>query len=176
MESLDDFELIPSDDPDLDPNVDLDAAAASVLADPITPIDEEAPAPYGMTWVFDFEEGRFVRSGSSPAEARGLLALEQWLLMMLHTARYSHPVVSDAFGIEDPALGIGETRVAEMLSDWETQIREGALVHDRVAEVTDFEASYDPTQGELTIENFSVVTDDDESLTIADLRLSTGAI
>jgi hypothetical protein len=174
MSTLDDFELIPADDPDLDATVALDAAAASVLGD-IEPAAEDAPEPYGMTWIFDFELGRFVRSGSSPAEARGLLALEQWLLMMLHTARYAHPVFSDAFGVEDPSLGIGETRVAEMLDDWETQIREGALVHDRVAEVTEFEAAYDPTQGVLTIINFSVVTDDDETVTIADLQITTGA-
>jgi hypothetical protein len=48
-------------------------------------------------------------------------------------------------------------------------------VHDRVAEVTEFEAAYDPTQGVLTIINFSVVTDDDETVTIADLQITTGA-
>jgi hypothetical protein len=118
--------------------------------------------------------GSFARAARQPKRA-ACSRLEQWLLMMLHTARYAHPVFSDAFGVEDPSLGIGETRVAEMLDDWETQIREGALVHDRVAEVTEFEAAYDPTQGVLTIINFSVVTDDDETVTIADLQITTGA-
>lgn len=169
------FELLPADDDDIPADLALDAAATSAIAvdDPAAPLDEEQPEPFGMSWEFDYERGRFKRAGAAPAEVRGLDALKQRCLMALHTARFAHPVFTDAFGMEDPEDLIGEVHVEDRIGDYERRVREALLALDeRISDVTDFSASYDPTVGVLTIDKFSVITDEDEQLSLAGVIIS----
>lgn len=171
---LDAFELLPADDPATDPANDLAAAEASVLSDPPLPEAEDPPLPFGRSWVFDFERGRFVRQGQSPAETTGLGALAQWCQMAVRTARYAHAVFSDDFGVEDPDLVIGEVRVDELIGEFEQQVREALLVHERIADVTEFDATYDPTTGTLSV-TFTIVTDEDDELAIGNVQVQRSA-
>lgn len=167
------FELLPSDDETLSPADELAASAAGAVAEAgeITPEADPAPAPFGRTWVFDFETGRFVRSGTSPLPTTGFGALEQWILMAVHTARFAHSVFSDDFGMEEPEKGIGELRSGEMIADYEQRLREAVLVHDRVTALENFTASYNPIEGVLTITYFEVVTDEGEVIPMTDITL-----
>jgi hypothetical protein len=71
--STDGFSLLPFDDEELTPEADIEAAAAGALADPEAPapVEEAAPEPFGRTPLFDFERGRFVRQGTTPAGVTG---------------------------------------------------------------------------------------------------------
>lgn len=171
------LELLPSDDEGLSPADELTAAIAGAIAEPnaIVPQAEDAPTPFGRTWVFDFEEGRFVRSGSSPAPTAGFGAVQQWVLMAMHSARYAHSVFSDNFGMEQPEQGIGEMIGAEVISDFEQHLREAVLVHERITALDKFKASIDPTTGDLTISYFEVVTDEDEVISFSDITLGEAA-
>jgi hypothetical protein len=168
-----DFELLPADDEGLSPADELAASVAGAVAEPgaVQPDANPAPAPFGKTWVFDFETGRFVRAGASPVPTNGFGALQQWVLMAVHSARYAHSVFTDEFGMESPDDGIGELRSAEMVSDYEQRLREAVLVHDRVTALQNFAASYNPIEGVLYISYFEVVTDEEEVVPSGDITL-----
>lgn len=168
-----DFELLPADDEGLSPARGLQASIAGAVAEPgaIIPEPTDAPTPFGRSWAFDFEKGRFIRAGSSPIPTAGFASLQQWILMMAHSARYAHRVFSDDFGIEHPTDGIGELRAAELVSDYEQRLREGLLVHERVTGLENFDAAYDPSTGVLTIAYFEVVTDEEEVVPVQDVTL-----
>lgn len=167
------FELLPSDDEGLSPTAARAAAVAGAVAEPgaIVPEPDVGPEPIGRSWLFDFEAGRFVRAGSSPLPAHGLAALEQWVLMAAHAARYAHSVFTDEFGMEHPDGGIGELGTAAMISDYEQRLREAILVHDRITALQDFRASYNPIEGVLSIAYFEVVTDEEDVVPLADVTL-----
>lgn len=173
-----DFELIPADDEGLSPAAELEASIAGAVAEPgaVVPLAEEAPVPFGRSWVFDFETGQFVRSGTSPTPTTGFGALEQWVLMAAHAARYAHAVFSDDFGMEEPESGIGELRTAEMVSDYEQRLREAVLLHDRITALQNFTASYDPSVGVLTISYFEIVTDEEEVVPLTDITLGRSEV
>jgi hypothetical protein len=169
-----DFELLPADDEGLSPSEELAASIAGAVAEPgaVVPEADEAPRPFGRSWAFDFEKGTFIRSGSSPTPVNGISSLIQWVLMTLHSARYAHRVFSDEFGMERPDDGIGELRTAEMVSDFEQRFREAVLVHDRITALENFEATYDPTQGVLTITYFEIVTDEADNVPVTDITVA----
>jgi len=170
-----DFELLPSDDEGLSPAEELQAAIAGAVAEPgaIIPQAEEAPRPLGRTWIFDFEAGRFVRSGGSPAPTSGFGAVQQWVLMAAHTARYAHKVFSDEFGMERPEEGVGELSGTEIVSDYEQHLREAVLVHDRITALDKFVAAVDPLSGDLVISYFEIVTDEEEVVAFSDITMAS---
>lgn len=172
-----DFELLPSDDEGLSPAEELQAAIAGAVAEPgaVIPQAEEAPRPLGRTWVFDFEAGRFVRSGGSPAPTSGFGAVQQWVLMAAHTARYAHKVFSDEFGMERPEEGVGELSGTEIVSDYEQHLREAVLVHDRITALDKFVAAVDPLSGDLIITYFEIVTDEEEVISFSNITLGEAA-
>lgn len=170
------FSLVPADDPQVSPDDDLAAAVAGALAVSSTtvPVTPDAPIPFGRTWTFDFEAGQFIRRGNSPTESTGFDALAQWCLMAIHSARYAHPVFSDDFGMEEPDSLIGEFALGEALADWQASLVDALLVHDRITSVENFDLTWDPAAGVLTINNFDVVTDTDARVTVSDVTLRAG--
>lgn len=171
-ESLD-FTLIPADDEGLSPAQELEASIAGAVAEPaaIEPQAAQEPAPFGRSWAFDFEERRFVRSTGSPLGVSGLEALHQWVLMVVHSARFAHRVFSEQFGMEHPERDIGQLRAAEMVSDYGQRLREAVLVHDRITALQNFRAHFDPVEGALRIDYFEIVTDEDEVVQVGDVTL-----
>lgn len=170
------FELLPADDdPQLPPDVALDAAAASAAADPsLQPVVEDPPEPFGRTPLFDFEAGRFVRRGGSPVWVTGFEALKQRVLMAILSARYAHSVFSDEFGAEGLNGLLG--RLDEQVTDDARQIiRDAVLVLDRVVDVT-LTPSFDPLSGILSIPDLTVVTDEDVELPFSDLNLNLATV
>lgn len=168
------FELLPADDDRSLPEEDLDAAAASALADADDPTEEEeVPQPFGFSWYFDFSTGQFARNGTSPARVSGLDALAQVCMMALRSARFAHAVFSENFGMEDPEDVIGETQVDELSGDYEERVREALLVIDRVSAV-EVTADFDPVQGVLFLSNLTVTTDDDAVVALDDMNLERG--
>lgn len=168
------FELLPADDDRSSPAEDLDAAAASSLADPDEPVEEDdVPQPFGFSWFFDFELGRFRRYGTAPARVSGLDALAQVCMMALRSARFGHTVFSDEFGMEDPEDIIGEVEVDDLSGDYEDRVREALLVIDRVSAV-ELGTDWDAVQGILFITDLTVTTDNDAVLALGDLTLERG--
>jgi hypothetical protein len=174
-QGFDDFGLVPSDESeDFDAEAALNAAEASALAgDQAVPEDEEPPLPLGASWAFDWGAGRFLRRGTSPARVTGELALIEWCMMALNSARGAHPVFSGEFGITEPQLGIGLAGEAarEAADDYRVAASDALLVHDRIAGV-EMDVAYDPVQGVYVVSNLTVTTDDDDSLTLNDLVIA----
>jgi hypothetical protein len=181
MESLDEFpgpdeglELVPTDERESTPEEDLDAAAQAALEDPFTEDEEDAaPLPYGRTWSFDYARQRFVRNGGRPAEAREQASLIEWCSLAIRTARGAHPIFTDDYGMERPDDPVGDVEAGEAISDYEERIREALTQHDRVTDVQDLEADYDPATGVLTVSDFLVVTDEEEPVRFGALTLAT---
>lgn len=169
-----DFELLPQHDDDaLTPEQELDAAEAAAIEPPLSeevPEEEDVPDPPGRSWAFDHDRRRMVRSGSSPAETRGLDTLAQRCLMAVHTARFAHPVFSDEFGMESPDDLRGETVEAEDVADWEERLREALLAVEGVSEVEFDLVEYDRDTGDV-LTSFTVTSDDGATLPFDDLAL-----
>lgn len=163
------FPLVPTEE-GLSAEQDLEAAAASALAPPEAEA-EAIPAPYGRSWSFDFVERHMVRRGGSPAEVEGVGALIQWCLMAVYSVRYAHAVFSDNFGIEQPYDLIGLADPTPYVLDFERRLRAALTVHDRIVDVQNYKARYDPAQGVLTIEHFEVVTDEEQVIPLGGLAL-----
>lgn len=160
------MELIPADDAEVTADEELAVAVESALAPEFEPIPTAQPTPLGSTWLFDFEAGRFVMRGADAARVTGAEALAVWCQTAIHTARYAHGIFSDQFGMERAGDPIGEAHVAPLIRDYEDRLRRALTVHERIADVTDFEADYDPATGILTIHQFDVVLDDETVYTI----------
>lgn len=167
------FSLIPADDPQSTPDQDLSAAITGALSAPLStiPVTPEPEQPLGRTWIFDFEAGQFARAGGSPAETNGLGAVEQWCQMAIKSARFAHPVFSQEFGMEEPDSIIGEFALGEALAEWEANLIEALLVHERITTVENFDLLWDPSTGILTINSFDVITDEDEAFTVNQITL-----
>lgn len=159
-------ELLPADDPGSSAEADVEAAVASALAPDYASLPGSGPQPIGTTWLFDFEAGQMVRRGLAPAEARGLESVRIWVLTAMHTARWSSGLFSDAFGIEEPDDLLGDVDPFPALRRYEDRLRGALTVHDRITDVTDFVADFDPATGVITIENFDVVLDDQARLSL----------
>jgi hypothetical protein len=169
------FELLPADDEGSAPADDLAAAAASALEDPGAPVlSSEPPAdPSGYTWPFDFEQGRFVRYGQSPARVTGVEAIKQRCLMAVYSARYAHPIFSDEFGVEQPQRGIGSVgpEAREAADDWRAALRDALLVFDDVTDVQ-VTPSYDPIEGVIILSDLVVTTNEEVELSFSDIRIT----
>lgn len=159
-------ELLPADDAGSTPEADVEAAIASALAPDYASLPGTGPEPIGFTWRFNFEKGEFDRRGTAPAEAHGLDSIEVWVLTVMHTARWAHGIFSDAFGIEEPHSMIGDVDPRPALRRYEENLRAAVTVHNRITDMTDFVADFDPATGLINIENFEVVLDDQARLSL----------
>jgi hypothetical protein len=147
------YDLLPPDSGTISPDIALDAALSPVV-DYSTPSIE----PFGKGWQFDFVAGQFVRSGASAAEAYDLANLRVWIEKTLRTAKFAHPIYSDSYGMEDPFLLIGYPSQSELIGDYQQQIVEALLVHDRIIGVQDFAYQQQALDDALYV-SFSVVLD-----------------
>lgn len=167
------FELLPADDEGSTPEDDLEAAVAGALEDPAAPVADEAeqPEPFGYTWAFDFDAGRFLRHGQAPARVTGLAAVEQRCMMALNTARYAHPIFSDEFGVEDPQHGLGTVgpEAREAADDWRGKTRDALMVFDDVTDVQ-VDPQYDPIEGAIYLRDL-VVTTNEQVISFPDIRI-----
>jgi hypothetical protein len=163
-EDLGGLELLPADDEGLAPEEDLAAAVAGALEDLPPEAVEAAPEPFGRTWLWDRQAGRFVRDGISPKEVRGRDALAQWCDAAMHTALGAHPIFDAEFGMEEPEDVIGQAAdVDEYASDWAERLRDALQQHDRVTSVENVEVIYDPDAGVVYVTKLDVLTDEEET-------------
>lgn len=167
------LELIPSGDEDLVSADDqLLAAEASLLDDPFATPTEAPPIPFGRSWAFDRTTGRYMRSGTAPLEVRGVGALREWIYNALATAQGRHEVFSDEFGIEDPDDWIGLVDPTDALSTFEPRARDALRQHDRIEDLDEVNASFDPTTGTITVNNFLVITDQADAVPLDNIELT----
>lgn len=160
-EELEALELLPADDEGIEPEDDLAAAEASALDDEPEEAPEDVVEPFGSSWHFNFETGRFYRSGLEPKRVSGRDALAVWCDTVMHTARWAHPIFSAEFGMEEPEDIIGEaTDAAVIASDWLARLREALMVHDRIVGVEHIDAHYHPDEGILHVHELTVITDE----------------
>lgn len=169
------FELLPIDDPEVPAEDALNAAMADALGDDtgLAAVETAGPEPFGSTWAFDWEQGRYKRHGGRPVRVTGLAALREWCMMAVNSTRFAHVVFTDRFGIDDPLEGIG-TGLGEdddLPADYEEKIRNALLIHDRIVDVTDFDIEWNPVEGVLYIHYFRVVTDEADELPFSDIQL-----
>lgn len=155
------FELLPEED-ELTPDEDVAAAVASALAPDFPAIPGAPRTPLGRSWAFDWERGRFIRRGRSPAEVRGVEALKQWILMTVHSAQFAHAVFSDDFGVERAEEPMGEPAEA---GDLARRITRALLRHDRITAVENVIVG-DPVLGEVRWKKLDVILDDESRETI----------
>jgi hypothetical protein len=174
--SFNDYSVTPADDPQSTSQADLDAAAAGALAsqDAVVPVDPEPVQPFGSSWLFDWANGQFVRVGQSPMPVSEVNALAEWAQMAIRTGRYAHPVFSDEFGVDEPDSVVGEFARGEALADWQRELVEALMVHDRVTSVENVTLDWDPTTGILTVLSLDIVTDEDTTVTVSDVTLQAG--
>lgn len=171
-DDVSDLPLIPEDS--ISPDDAVDAAAASRLDSGDLSLVEDPPEPFGKTPLFDFDKGRFVLAGGSPVYVSGLHAVEQWCLMVIHSARYAHAVFSDDFGMEDPDSPLGEAAdVDAAISDWGVRLEDALLVHDRITALENFTAHAEDDV--IFIDSFEVVTDEGDRLDLSGTTLEVGA-
>lgn len=168
--------LTPINDPVVTPADDLAAAGAGAVAVPTSqiPVSDPPPEPFGYTWVFDWDLGQFIGTGDSPAITTKYGALGEWCEMAIHAYRYANPVFSDAFGMDEPDSLIGEFALGEALGDWQQALIEALMVHERITSVGDFDMTWDAAEGVLTINSFTVTTDEDQTVTVSDVTLKAG--
>jgi hypothetical protein len=127
---------------------------------------EETTVPFGMSWAFDFEAGTFVRNGAGALRVYGEDALVAWCLMAVNSTRFVHPVFSEAFGVESVDDLIGSVMAAELASEYEARLRDALLVHDRIVAVEDVEIAYDNAADVFYVLTFTVVTDEEERVSV----------
>lgn len=169
-----DYPLLPTDDEVIPADEDVASAVAAALQEP-APVAGEPPEAYGSTWQLDFLTNRFRRHGDAPIRISGIAGLGVWCEMAIRTARFAHSVFSDDFGMDRPEDIIGHVDIGELVGDYEARIREALLVHDRIVDVTGFDADYSADTGVLTIRTFEIVTDDQRRVPVGPLRLESGA-
>lgn len=166
------FGLLPTDDMPLSPEEELDNAVAARLEDVHAIADRPvAPIPFGRSWNWDWDRGRFHRVGSAPAEVREHKSLYEWILNALHTAAGHHPTLPDSFGIEDPGAMFGEVDPSLAMSDWEREVEVALLAHDRIKAVDSIELEWDPTAGIVYLTRMDVITDEGEAVALLDIPI-----
>jgi hypothetical protein len=156
------FSLIPLEE-GADPEAVLDAAEASVLDEPFAAAEaDDPPIPFGRSWAFDYDHGRFIRSAGAPAETRDVATLVEYVNAAMRTAAGVHPIFPPEFGIESPEDFLGGVDPTEALSDFEDRLRTALLAHDRIQDVREFEADVDFAKGIITVTNLLIVTDQED--------------
>jgi hypothetical protein len=168
------FELLPIEDEDLVAAADqLAAAEASILDNPFdTSPAAPAPIPMGRSWLWDPEAERYARLGTSPIEVRGVDALRQWIYAALQTAQGAHSILPPTFGMENPEDWIGVVDPTDALSTFEPRANDALIQHDRIEELDDLSATYDPDEGVISIEDLVVITDENEAVPLTEVDLT----
>jgi hypothetical protein len=153
------FTLLPPDPGIISPDLALEAALA-----PVVDLQPPPVAPLGRGWAFDFTINEFLLHGSAPAEVYDTDNLRMWIEKTLRTARYTYPIFSEDYGMADPFAMIGQPFSADLIGDYEEQVLQALLVHDRIVSVENF--SYQQADDALYVQ-FSVVLDGNPVQTLA---------
>lgn len=164
------FELVPPE-PVPSPDEALGTALSQAIPS-IAPVAGVEPIPLGMSWLFDFQAGRFVRAGSSPTPVFALDAVKMWAQMAIRTARYAFAVFTDQFGMDNPDELIGALNVTELLVDFAARAEEALLVHDRITAVEGFNPVWEPAKRAVVIPLFRLVLDDQQRVALTDTRVT----
>jgi hypothetical protein len=135
-------------------------------------VQEEPPHPVGRGWAFDFLKREFVIAPTShgPLETIRIETLRNWIEKCLRTARGTYPIYSDDYGIETPGDFIGGPVSQFPDQVYEDAIREALTAHERITEIDQFEAVYDPMEEWVSV-NFVVVLDDETRFPIQNVVL-----
>lgn len=161
-----DFELVPDDEIDVDPQEVLDDALGEptdTTADPETSVPQKAP--FGKGWGFDFNANRFVTYGAGPAITHEHETLKTWIMKAINTARGAHVIYDEAFGLDDPWADIGYVDDENRQAAYESKIVDTLMEHDRIRMVTDFEFESEEDTGDR-FATFTVITDNDDQIPI----------
>lgn len=165
------FTLVPIDEI-VEPEAALEAAVSSVLEDPYSATEEkDPPIPFGRSWAFDHDHGHFVRSNGSPAEVRGVAALEEYIQAALRTAAGRHAILPPNFGIQRPEDFLGSADPSEALSDFEARARTALTAHDRIEAVERFEAEVNLSLGIIVVTNLLIITDQEEAIPVGPFQI-----
>lgn len=173
----DDFELIPVAAGEvLDADTALDAAEASALDDPLnTTVTTPAVVPFGRTAPFDYATGRFIRLGDGAIPwVSGKAALREWIYASLRTGRGACPLYDDAVGFESPDDFLGRADPSEQMATLEERLRDCVIGHERVRDIDDYEADFDPTTGVIEIEDLTIITDEAEAVVVGNFDTTGG--
>lgn len=176
MGVLDDFELLPADESiGATEEEELNAATASALEDPFAPVivDDDVELPFGYTWAFDWDAGRFTRQGVGPARVSGIAALRERCMMAVNSVRFAHKgIFTTEFGVDKPEHDLGAAGVVAeaAAADWQVALRDALLPLDRVADA-DLTTAYDPLNGVIWVRDLEVTTDEDAVVPFDDFSI-----
>lgn len=164
---LEDYQLLPADDPEIDSEQELEEAFIDPEGDP--EIDAEftppTPIPYGRSWQYDIGKGRCVRYGQRPAEIFSKETLKQWIHFVLNIEAGAHSIFPEDFGMDDPFAWIGQQYSPALEADFQQQVQTALLFHDRIVSVDEFRFFHDDNDTIIYYE-FTVHTDDEEEFII----------
>lgn len=160
--------------PPLGDELTADQALSAVATQPFDPDPAGLPQlddtrPFGMTWAWDWANGRFLRAGSSPVPVWDTNNLRQWIQAALNTARGAHSIYDDQFGM-DMDVDLVNTMAFDVAAQhlYAQAVTEALMTHDRITDVVDWRfyvATNDPDQdGSSTYVDFTVQVDNGESL------------
>lgn len=164
---IDNFTLLPADDPSLTADEELDGAFIDVEGDPAIDVAfaEPLPAPYGRTWQFDIRAGRFVTYGAAPVELHGKESLKQWIDFTLNIAAGAHSIFPREYGMENPYSLIGQEYSPALEAEFQEDVEQALSVHDRIESVGEFLFRHDDNDV-IIYYAFTVRTIDGEELAV----------
>lgn len=172
-----DFELLPADQAEIvDADEALAAAEASALDDPLSATDTESPPiPFGRTPPFDYAKGRFVRLGDGAIPwVTGKDALREWLAASFQTGRGGSPIYSEDIGFENLNDYLGDVDPAEQMATLEERLRDATHAHERVLDIDDYEADFDPKTGVIELTDLTIITDEAEAVMVGNFETTGG--
>lgn len=171
------MELIPADQAEIiDADTALAAAEASALDDPLTATEVTPPAiPFGRTAPFDYATGRFIRTGDGAIPwVSGRAALREWIYAALQTGRGGSPIYPDDYGFEALNNYLGEVDPSEQMATLEDRLRGCIQFHDRIEDLDDYGAEFDPKTGVIELTDFTIITDEAEAVVVGDFDTTGG--
>lgn len=153
-------DLLPADGPDILPDDELAAALGNLRI-----AASNTVVSIGRGWAFDYQVGEFIMRGQSPAEVSDVGQLRMWIEKTVRTARFAHPIYSDAYGMDLVEL-VGNQVTPDRIGQYATALTDALTVHDRISGVTDFKFTADPSS-DLLLVGFTVVVDEgDDTITV----------
>lgn len=168
------FQLLPADADTVSGADDL-ALSGFVPQDVTVPgATEEPPRPFGKSWLWDDDRGRFKRYGAAPAATHGYDTLIGWIRNAVRIARLTYPIFDDEFGMDDPYALVGEVPTTTLKAQWSRMITDALSIEPRITEVRDFKYGQAPAgspDDTVLYVDFTVVTDDQAELTIEGVAL-----
>lgn len=164
------FSLTPPLPGIINPDLALNAALAPVVPDP-----DADPIPLGRGWAFDWLAGEFRANGLSPAQVYDVDQLAMWIEKTVKTAKMTHPIYGDEYGMDDPTSLIGQPYTAELVGEYIDMITDALTTHDRIVDVTNFMFNQDPAT-EIMYAGFTVVLDDSDIDTVTVDAIAIGGV